>query len=267
MAPIHLSVVIPAYNERKRLAPTLARVIAYLDARARPFEVIVVDDGSSDGTMEVARALLAPLGNHGRVLRREHNHGKGACVRRGMVAARGALVLFSDADLSTPIEEVEKLERAVTAGAKVAFGSRALERALVDKPQGWVRDHIGRAFNAVVQMFALRGIRDTQCGFKLFSADVVSPIFSRQRVLGFGFDVEILAIARHLGYRITEVPVRWINDVDSKLTVLQGARAFIDPLRVRLALILGHYDEPRLAPAVDERAIADQVGSSFREHE
>src|SRR6185295_15240604 len=245
MSSIELSVVIPAYNERRRLPPTLERMIAYLDGRPRPYEIIVVDDASSDGTSEVARTLLAPLGERGRVLRREDNRGKGASIRRGMLAARGARVLFSDADMSTPIDEIEKLERALAGGAQVAIGSRALQRALVEKPQGWLRDHLGRLFNAVVRLFALRGIADTQCGFKLFTAEVVGPIFSRQRITSFGFDVEVLAIARHLGYGIVEVPVRWINDTESKVTMLQGARAFLDPLRVRLALALGQYDERR----------------------
>ena len=255
MASIKLSVVIPAYNERKRLPPTLERMISYLDGRREPYEIIVVDDASSDGTSEVAERLLAPLGERGRILRREENRGKGASIRRGMLAARGARVLFSDADMSTPIDEVEKLERALADGAQVAIGSRALQRTLVEKPQGWLRDHLGRVFNAIVRLFALRGIADTQCGFKLFTAEVVGPIFSRQRITSFGFDVEVLAIARHLGYAIVEVPVRWINDTESKVTMLQGARAFLDPLRVRLALVLGQYDEHRFV-ASEESVLA-----------
>jgi dolichyl-phosphate beta-glucosyltransferase len=241
---LRLSVVISAYNEHRRLGPTLVRVLAYLRERGDPFEVIVVDDGSADDTAAIAARALAPLGEHGRVLRRERNRGKGTAIRRGMLAARGDRVLFCDADLSTPIEEIEKLERALASGARVAIGSRALDRTLIERPQPWLRDRAGRLFNVVVRLVAVPGVFDTQCGFKLFAADAVHPIFSRQRVDGFGFDVELVAIARLLGLGVAEVPVRWINDPESKVSLLQGARAFLDPLRVRLGLLRGVYGEP-----------------------
>src|SRR4029453_16349964 len=164
-----LSVVIPAYNEAVRLPPSLQRITAYLDGNGADYELLVVDDGSSDETAAVAEAVLAPLGERGRVLRNPENLGKGASVRRGMLAARGARVLFSDADLSAPIEELAKLERAIDEGAGVAIGSRALDRALIEQRQPFTRDLMGRLFNFVVQLFAVRGIRDTQCGFKLFA--------------------------------------------------------------------------------------------------
>jgi len=239
-----LSVVISAYNEHRRLGLTLARILAYLGERGDPFEVIVVDDGSEDDTAAIAARALAPLGEHGRVLRRQRNRGKGTAIRRGMLAARGDRVLFCDADLSTPIEEIEKLERALAGGARVAIGSRALDRALIERPQPWLRDRAGRLFNVVVRLVAVPGVFDTQCGFKLFAGDAVQPIFSRQRVEGFGFDVELVAIARLLGLGVAEVPVRWINDPESKVSLLQGARAFLDPLRVRLGLLRRVYREP-----------------------
>lgn len=243
-----LSVVIPAYNEEARLPATLRRILAYLDGRALRYEVLVVDDGSRDRTADVARELLAPLGGRGRVLRQDRNRGKGAAVRRGMLAAHGARVLFSDADLSTPIEEIEKLERAVAAGAKVAIGSRAVDRRTVEAHQPLAREIIGRLFNLLVQVFAVRGIRDTQCGFKLFTRDVVEPIFGRSRIDRFGFDVEAVTLARRLDASIAEVPVRWANDADTRVSLVQGAKAFLDPLRVRLGIIRGLYDRPPRAP-------------------
>jgi dolichyl-phosphate beta-glucosyltransferase len=247
-----LSVVVPAFNEAQRLPPSLLQIVEYLRQRGVDYEIVVVDDGSTDGTPAVAEAILTPLGARGRVLRNPRNLGKGASVRRGMLAARGARVLFSDADLSTPIEEVEKLERALDEGAGVAIGSRAVDRALVEQRQSWPRDVVGRCFNFVVRAFAVRGIQDTQCGFKLFAGEVVAPIFARARIDRFGFDVEVLTLAQRLGIAIAEVPVRWRNNPDSRVTLAQGARAFLDPIRVRAGLLFGRYHlrgAPRLPEA------------------
>lgn len=243
MRTLRLSVVIPALDEALRLPDTLRRILDYLGAREDSFEIIVVDDGSRDATAAVAEGFLRRIGVRGRVLRNERNRGKGASVRRGMLAARGQRVLFSDADLSTPIEELPKLERALDAGAQVAIGSRAVCRTLVERPQHPARDIMGRIFNLVVRVFAIRGIRDTQCGFKLFAGEVVQPIFARQRLERFGFDVEVLVIAQRLGHRIAEIGVRWRNDPATKVTLLGGASAFLDPVRVRLGMLLGRYDE------------------------
>ena len=236
-----LSLVVPAFDEARRLPATLAAMIAHLEALERRFEVIVVDDGSRDGTAEVATQALAALGARGRLVRLAANRGKGAAVRAGVRAALGNRVLVSDADLSTPIDELATLERAIDAGADVAIGSRALDRRRVERRQPFLRDWSGRLFNLVVQLFALPGIHDSQCGFKLFRRGVVEPVFARARIDGFGFDVEILAIARHLGYRIAEVPVRWKNDADTRVSLAGGAAAFLDPLRVRLGIWLGLY--------------------------
>jgi dolichyl-phosphate beta-glucosyltransferase len=237
-----LSLVIPAFDEARRLPGSLSAALAYLEAHGRPFEVIVVDDGSRDDTAGVATGILAPLEGRGRLLRLTPNRGKGAAVRAGVRAARGDHVLMSDADLSAPIEELEVLERAIEAGADVAIGSRALDRRrLLLRRQPLAREWSGRLFNLVVRLFALPGIHDSQCGFKLFRRAVVEPVFARARIDGFGFDVEILAIAKHLGFRIAEVPVRWSNDDDSRVGFGQGAAAFLDPLRVRLGLWLGLY--------------------------
>jgi len=236
-----LSLVIPAFDEARRLPGSLATALAFLTAHGRPFEVIVVDDGSRDDTAGVAAENLAALGGRGRLLRLAPNRGKGAAVRTGVRAALGEYVLVSDADLSTPLEELAELERALEAGADIAIGSRALDRRRVLRRQPFARDWSGRLFNLVVQLCVLPGIHDTQCGFKLFRRAVVAPVFARARIDGFGFDVESLAIARHLGFRIAEVPVRWRNDADSRVSLWQGAAAFFDPLRVRLGLWLGRY--------------------------
>lgn len=236
-----LSVVVPAFNEARRLPATLASVTAYLDGRGRPYELIVVDDGSRDATAEVATRTLSALGERGRLLRLPANRGKGAAVRAGVEAARGERVLMTDADLSTPIEELDALERACASGADVAIGSRALDRSLITRRQPLLREWSGRLFNLVVQLFALPGIQDSQCGFKLFRGETAHDVFGRARSDGFGFDVEVLAIAKHLGYRIAEVPVRWRNDDDSRLSLARGTAAFLEPLRVRLGLWLGRY--------------------------
>ena len=241
MEPPELSLVIPAFDEALRLPRSLATALAHLEACTRSFEVIVVDDGSRDDTAAIAARILSSLGDRGRLLRLASNRGKGAAVRTGALAARGAQVLVSDADLSTPIEELGELARAIEAGADVAIGSRALDRRRVVLRQPLAREWSGRLFNLVVRLFALRGIHDSQCGFKLFRRAVIEPVFSRARIDRFGFDVEILAIAKHLGFRITEVPVRWRNDSDSRVSLVQGAAAFLDPLRVRLGLWLGRY--------------------------
>jgi dolichyl-phosphate beta-glucosyltransferase len=241
LEPLPLSVVVPAFQEERRLPATLARVISYLDGRGGPYELIVVDDGSRDATAAVATRSLSALGERGRLLRLPANRGKGAAVRAGVQAARGERVLVTDADLSTPIEELDALERACAAGADVAIGSRALNRSLITRRQSLLREWSGRLFNLVVQTFALPGIRDSQCGFKLFRGEIAQDVFARARSDGFGFDVEVLAIAKHLGYRIAEVPVRWRNDDDSRLSFARGAAAFIDPLRVRLGIWLGRY--------------------------
>jgi dolichyl-phosphate beta-glucosyltransferase len=241
VGPVELSVVVPAFQEARRLPATLATVVAHIQARERPCELIVVDDGSRDSTADVAERSLAPLGPLGRVLRFETNRGKGAAVRHGALAARGARILITDADLSTPLEELAALERACDGGADVAIGSRALDRSLILRRQSAFREWGGRLFNLVAQLLVLPGIWDSQCGFKLFRGDVARDVFARTRSDGFGFDVEVLAVARHLGYRIVEVPVRWRNDDDSRLGFGRGFAAFADPLRVRLGLWMGRY--------------------------
>jgi dolichyl-phosphate beta-glucosyltransferase len=232
-----ISIIIPAYNEEKRLPATLGTVQAYLDATRWDFaEVVVVDDGSRDGTAALARRMGA------RLLANPGNRGKGYSVRHGMLEARGEWVLFTDADLSAPIEELEKLAAAVEReGAQAAVGSRAVDRSLIGVHQPPLRESLGRLFNVVIRLLTGLRFRDTQCGFKLFEAAAAREIFRRQRLDGFGFDVEVLFIARRLGYRTVEVPVRWNDVAGTKVSVWRGAAAFLDPLRVRWNGIAGRY--------------------------
>jgi dolichyl-phosphate beta-glucosyltransferase len=232
----YLSVIIPAYNEEQRLGPTLQTVREYLDKQSYSWELLVVDDGSKDATIAVAREALKDLDeSRARVLPQPRNMGKGAAIKRGMLEARGQYRLFSDADLSTPIEEVEILLAAVKEkGATVAIGSRALKESNIIVHQPWYREMMGRVFNLLVQMIVLGGIRDTQCGFKLFTADAARRIFPQQKLPGFSFDVEILAIARKEGFKIAEVPVRWINEPNTRVSALSdSARMFLDVIKIR----------------------------------
>jgi dolichyl-phosphate beta-glucosyltransferase len=224
-----LSVVIPAYNEEARLGPTLARVTAWLDGRGAPWELIVADDGSRDRTREIAtadpRVTLVAL---------PQNRGKGAAVRAGMLAATGDRVLFSDADLSAPIEELDKLAAQLDRGADIAIGSRALDSSDIKVRQHPMREMMGRTFNRMVQLLVLGGIKDTQCGFKLFTRAAAQDLFGRATVDGFAFDVEILWLARE-HYKVVEVPVVWRHVDESKVSPgIDAARMFVDIVKLRL---------------------------------
>jgi dolichyl-phosphate beta-glucosyltransferase len=237
-----LSIVVPAYNEEMRLPATLRRVSEYLHGRHFDFaEVVVVDDGSSDGTAAAAQAFPCV-----RLLRNPGNRGKGYSVRHGVLEARGEWVLFTDADLSTPIEELERLrEGAERAGAAVAIGSRALDRSLIGVHQPVLREAMGRFFNLAMRAVTALPFHDTQCGFKLLEAGAAREIFRRQSLDGFGFDVEMLFLARRLGYGVIEIPVRW-NDVQgTKVSLWRGLAAFGDVARVRWNALRGRY--PRAA--------------------
>jgi glycosyltransferase involved in cell wall biosynthesis len=232
-----ISIVIPAYNEEKRLPATLAAVEAYLARSGWEFaEIVVVNDGSGDGTADAARQAGA------RVLENPGNRGKGYSVRHGMLEAKGAWALFTDADLSAPIEELERLWSAVkSGGAEAAIGSRALDRSLIGVHQPFFRETMGRLFNIVMRAITGLPFRDTQCGFKLFEARAAREIFGRQLLDGFGFDVEVLYIARRLGCRVLEVPVRWNDVAGTKVSLWRGVKAFADPMQVRWNGFRGKY--------------------------
>jgi len=239
-----ISIVIPAYNEERRLGFTLDAIIAYLSARPWRFaEVVVVDDGSRDGTAGLAERFGSanPLI---RLVRNPGNRGKGFSVRNGVLQAKGEWILFTDADLSAPIEELGKLEEAVEANAAdIAIGSRALDRSLIQIHQSWFRETAGRIFNLCLRLLTGLPYMDTQCGFKLYRAEAAGEIFRRQRLEGFGFDAEVLYIAKRLGYRCVEVPVRWSHSEGTKVSMFRDSLdMFLDLLRVRWNDLLGRYN-------------------------
>jgi dolichyl-phosphate beta-glucosyltransferase len=233
-----LSVVIPAFNEARRLPGTLERVVAFLEGLGKTFEVVVVDDGSTDGTAERAREVV---GDALVLSANDGNRGKGYSVRRGMLLARGERRLMTDADLSTPIEELPRLMGLLDQGYDVAIGSRALPGSSVEVRQGRFREGMGRIFNRLVQGLVLPGLEDTQCGFKLFAAKAAAEAFAPARLDGFCFDVEVLFIARSLGFKIAEVPVIWRNDAATHVSTLRGALAFLDIVRIRMNSLQGRY--------------------------
>jgi dolichyl-phosphate beta-glucosyltransferase len=238
---IYLSVVIPAYNEEKRIEGALNEIVAYLKSKPFRSEVIVVNDGSSDRTCDTAKAILNGF-DASQIISRTENRGKGYSVREGMLKAGGEIILFSDADLSTPIQEFEKLAEWIQKGYDIAIGSRAIEGANIIIHQRWLRERMGLIFNIFVRAIALRGLKDTQCGFKCFKRKTAQDVFTRQTIQDFGFDVECLFIARSLGYRIKEVPVQWSNSPRSKVSVFSDPiKMLLDLLRIRLNHILGRY--------------------------
>jgi len=231
---LHLSVVIPAYNEQERIAKTLERVAEYLDAQGYLYEVLVVSDGSTDETESIVNAFALRHSSF-RLLAYRPNRGKGYAVRYGMVRAQGEYLLFSDADLAAPIEELEKLFPFVEQEDDIAIGSRPLKESNLVVRQPFYREWLGRAFNKVVQLLAVKGIHDTQCGFKLFKRDAAHQIFSLCQLNGFSFDFEVLYLARRLGYRIAEVPIKWMHQPGSKVRLLRdGTRMLRDLVWLRV---------------------------------
>lgn len=235
--------MIPAYNEERRLPATLDAILKRLAAKGIPdYEVLVVDDGSSDGTAALAEGFRAAHPQV-RVLRNPGNRGKGYSVRHGMLESRGEWVLFTDSDLSAPIEELDKLiDAAAARHAKVAIGSRALNRKLIGVHQSWFRETAGRIFNLLMRLTVGLPLADTQCGFKLFEAGAAREIFRRVRIERFGFDAEALFIARRLGYATVEVPVRWNHAEGAKVNMLRDSvEMFLDLLRIRWNQVRGLY--------------------------
>jgi len=239
---LDLSIVVPAYNEESRLPKTLDSIFAYL--RVRPFraEVIVVDDGSSDRTSEMVSNSRQKHPNL-RLISNGKNRGKGFSVRHGMLDARGEIALFTDADLSTPIEEADKLLAALRGGGyDAAIGSRAMDRSLIEIHQSVVREQAGIFFNRLVRWIMEIELSDTQCGFKAFRTERARIIFEQQRVERFGFDPEILFLAKRNGLRVAEIPVRWSHDSGTKVNVAaDGIRMFLELLWIRWNAVQGGY--------------------------
>jgi glycosyltransferase involved in cell wall biosynthesis len=244
--PQSLSVIVPAYNESARLGKSLATIFAYLERNHPQSEVLVVDDGSTDDTVEVAeRSFIDCQGVDARVIRVQPNRGKGNAVRAGMLAARAQIALFTDADLSTPIEETSKLVDAIEQeGVDLAFGSRGLDRNLIGVHQSWRREQGGRFFNLVVRMATGLPYWDTQCGFKAFRMDVFRPLAEVTRIDRFGFDVELLYVANLAGLKLKEIAVRWDHNDGSKLNVFSDSlRAFDEVRSIRGFVRRGVYDQ------------------------
>ena len=231
---MELSVIVPAYNEEARLPITLARTSEYLALHHPGSEILVVDDGSTDDTAGIVRDVAARDARV-RLISLERNRGKGAAVRTGMLAARGDHALFMDADMSTPIEEIEKLYFYARRGNDVVIGSRGLADSDIRTRQPLFRESMGRVFNLLVRALLFGGFRDTQCGFKLFTRRAARDIFGRQTLDGFAFDVEVLLLARDAGLGVKEVPIVWYHSPHSKVSPFGDARRmFLDLLRLRM---------------------------------
>jgi dolichyl-phosphate beta-glucosyltransferase len=248
MGALTLSIVIPAFNEERRLPSTLDTVLAWLAASDyADAEVLIVDDGSHDRTASLAEARVSTDARV-RLLRNPGNRGKGYAVRHGMLEARGEWMLISDADLSAPITELPKLfQAAAVSKAAVAIGSRALDRSLIGVHQSRARELSGIFFNRMVRLVTGLPYADTQCGFKLYRRDAAREIFRRQILDGFGFDVEDLMIAKVLGIPAVEVPVRWNNVEGTKVSLMKGLKSFAELAEIRWHALRGRYDGARRA--------------------
>lgn len=235
-----LSIVIPSYNEEKRLPETLRRIAAYLKASGHKAEVIVVDDGSTDQTMKVAESFGGQIENL-RIVSNGRNRGKGYSVRHGALEGRGEVVLFTDADLSAPIEEADKL-LAKMEEYDVAIGSRAMNRALIEVHESKFREFAGIVFNRIVRIILRLPFVDTQCGFKAFRREKCKIIFEQQTIERFGFDPELLYLARHHGLRTVEVAVRWAHSPATKISMWRDSvQMFLDVVVIRWNALRGRY--------------------------
>ena len=242
-----LSVIIPAYDEAARIGRSLEKILDYLETQRGRSELLVVDDGSRDETAKVSEDIFRARPSEkveARVIRVRPNRGKGHAVRTGLLAARGAVALFSDADLSAPITEAPKLVEPIRAGQyDVVFGSRALDRKLIGVHQPWTREQSGRLFNLMVRLLTGLPFADTQCGFKAFRMDVCRPVVEGMLIDRFGFDVELLYVAHRAGLRMLEYPVRWDDVEGSKVSFRTGLDGFRELRLIRRQARRGLYDE------------------------
>jgi dolichyl-phosphate beta-glucosyltransferase len=251
MITMEISIIIPAYNEEKRIQKTLERIFSYMKEKKHDFEIIVVDDGSKDKTVELVELFRKKNSkgkkkadkNRIKILKNIKNKGKGHSVKRGMLSGEKKWLLFSDADLSTPIEEIEKFEKYIDQYL-IIIASRNLKESQIKIKQPKIRSTLGKIFPFVVNLFTIRGIKDTQCGFKLFRKDVAEKIFPLQTSKRFAFDVEVLFIAKKHGYKIKEIPVIWINALGSKVDPIKDSISmFFDLIRFRFNSIMGRYNK------------------------
>jgi dolichyl-phosphate beta-glucosyltransferase len=254
------SIVIPAYNESARLGGTLEKVLAYVHARGWDAEVIVVNDGSQDNTADIVRTFAAKDAAV-RLVENPGNRGKGCSVRNGMLHARGGIVIFSDADLSSPIEEAPKLLQALAAGADIAIGSRWLRAETQTQRQPLHRQLFGRIFNLLLRVTLGLKFKDTQCGFKAFRQPAVRAIFPLQKIERWGFDPEILFLARKFKFRVREVPVAWGHSGGTRINPLvDGSRMVMEMLRIRWYDLAGKYDRNAVRMPQPEKTLSDQTG-------
>ena len=253
MSDPQLAVVVPAFNEARRLSDNLLTLLSYLQSYRPEAELIVVDDGSTDGTADVAKELFAHRPDvMARVLRFSVNRGKGHAVRAGLLAAQAPIAVFSDADLSTPFTELPKIVEPIEAGNfDIVLGSRALDRSLIGQHQPWRREQGGKAFNGIVRLTTGLPFSDTQCGFKAFRMEAARPVVEQAQIDGFGFDVELLFLAQHAGLRMLEVPVRWNHNEGSKVKIVRDSlRMFAEVVSLRT----------RVARETERGAAADTSG-------
>jgi len=238
------SIILPAFNESERIGPGLEKALAFVRSRGWNAEILVVNDGSSDGTAAIVQGMMQHAPEL-RVLENPGNRGKGYSVRNGMLNARGEILLFSDADFSSPVEESLKLIAAIEQGADFAMGSRWLLAETQTKRQSQLRQFVGRAYNVLLHLILRLPYKDTQCGFKACTRRAAEVIFTRQQIERWGFDPELLFLARKFGLKIAEVPVAWANDNRSKISPLSdGIRMFGEMLAIRLYELHGRYERP-----------------------
>lgn len=230
MAQPYLSIIIPAYNEAERIPQTLVDLDKRLSHVDYSYEILVVNDGSKDATASVVKGMAKMVRNL-KLIDLRDNTGKGGAVRQGMLLATGHIRLFTDADNSTSVDQFEKMIPLFKEGAGVVIGSRAMKGAELDPPESFIRRVIGRMLNLLVQVLLLPGIWDTQCGFKAFTEEAAEKVFNASTIVGWGFDVETLALARHMGYVIKEIPVHWVNDARSHVK-FSGGLQFLQELSI-----------------------------------
>lgn len=238
---MEISVIIPAYNEAKRITPTIKSVVEYLEKlNKNRYEIIVVLDGSKDNTLKVV-SKLAKKYKAIQIIDNKINRGKGSVVRQGILASKGEYVLFMDADNSTHIDELDKILPVMKQGVDIVVGSRDMHGSKVEIRQARYKEILGDLGNLWIQLLLVGGIKDTQCGFKVFAGDKARHIFSKLNMKGWSFDIELLALARYFGYSIKEMPVIWYNDDNSHVKARDYIHVLIDTIIIKYRLLIGYY--------------------------
>lgn len=238
----YLSIVVPAYNEETKIGHNLKKILFCLGRKGYSYELIVVDDGSKDETLKVINRIIERDG-HIRVLRNEKNYGKGYAVKRGMLNAKGSYILFTDADLSTPMAELDKFLQVIQSGYDIAIASRKVSGAQIEVHQSWLREFIGKGFTWLANVVVTKNISDVTCGFKCFRRGAAQAVFSKQRLYDWSFDAEILFLAQKYGYRVKQMPVRWRNDSRTKFSMLRNILpSLLGLAKIKVAEWQGKYE-------------------------